>query len=270
MKRLLLNKILATVGDTINDTEYTILLDLIEHIDQLQTYSIREAAKNNFVSTSSISRLCTKLGLSGYSELKFYLKNQYDYLQEDHDDTHSSMKKTASVLLNSFQQNYGKTIDQLNEADLEQFIQLLKNASHIGVCGSGISEIVANYFTQRFQIIGKDTWLVNVSAPGGIYMNQLAKSQLMVVFSRSGESSYALSKAQIAKRQGIKIAAITSNRNSSLAEMADLILPIYGSREPLDVSYNITSYNSIVVLFIDLLLQLYMEVVPDDSREGKR
>lgn len=45
MKRLLLNKILATIGDTINDTEYMVLLDLIEHMDQLQTYSIREAAK---------------------------------------------------------------------------------------------------------------------------------------------------------------------------------------------------------------------------------
>ncbi|MCM3597056.1 MurR/RpiR family transcriptional regulator [Metabacillus idriensis] len=266
MKRLLLNKVLATIGDTINDTEYTILLDLIEHIDQLQTYSIREAAKNNFVSTSSISRLCIKLGLSGYSELKFHLKNQYDYLQENQDDTHSSMKKTASVLLDTFQQNYKKTIDPLNETDLKQFIKLLTGSSHIGVCGSGISEIVANYFTQRFQIIGKNTWLVNVSAPGGIYMNQLAKSQLMVVFSRSGESSYILSKAQIAKRQGIKIAAITSSQNSTLAEMADLILPIYGSREPLDVSYNITSYNSIVVLFIDLLLQLYMEAAGDSRK----
>ncbi|WHY71228.1 MurR/RpiR family transcriptional regulator [Fictibacillus enclensis] len=270
MKRLLLNKILATIGDTINDTEYMVLLDLIEHMDQLQTYSIREAAKNNYVSTSSISRLSVKMGLSGYSELKFFLKQQYDYLEDNQNDTDSSINKMASVLLNSFQQNYKNTITQLNEEDLEHFIQLLSHSSYIGVCGSGISEIVATYFTQRFQIIGKDTWLVNVSAPGGIYMNQLAKSQLMVVFSRSGESSYTLSKAQIAKREGIKIAAITSSRNSTLAEMADLILPIYGSGEPLDVSYNITSYNSIAVLFIDLLLQLYMDSVPSDSLEEKK
>jgi RpiR family transcriptional regulator, carbohydrate utilization regulator len=266
MKRLLLNKILATVGDTINDTEYTILIDLIENIDQLQTYSIREAAKNNYVSTSSVSRLCTKLGLSGYSELKFHLKNQYDYLRENQKDSLSSMKKASSVMLASFQKNFEKTIDQLNEEDLKQFIKLLTESSYIGACGSGISEIAANYFTQRFQIIGKDTWLVHMNASGGIYMNQLAKSQLMVAFSRSGNSSYVLSKTQIAKRQGVKIVAITSNRNSKLSEIADLILPIFGSREPLDVSYNITSYNSRLFLVIDLLLQLYMEVIPDNNQ----
>jgi len=270
MKRLLLKKILATVGDTINDTEYAILLDLVERIDQLQHYSIREAAKNNFVSTSSISRLSTKLGLSGYSELKFYLKNQYDHLYDNQGDSHSSIKKTAAVLLHSFQQNFDKTVNQLNEKDLEQFIKMITESSYIGVCGSGSSELAAHYFSQRFQIVGKDNWLVQLSAPGGIYMNQLAKSQLMVFFSRSGESTYVLAKAQHAKRNGVKMVSITSNPNSTLAEMSDLVLPIYGSREPFDVSYNITLYNSIIVLFIDLLLQLYMDAVPSDAREWEK
>ncbi len=265
MKKLLMNKILATVGDTINDTEYAILLDLIDRIENLQSYSIREAAKNSFVSTSSVSRLCTKLGLSGYSELKYHLKSQYDFLKENQEGRHSSIKKTANVLLGAFQENYAKTIERMEEAEMEKFLQLLINSDTIGVCGSGISEIIANYFSQRFQIIGKNTWLVNVSAPGGIYMNQLAKTQLMVVFSRSGESSYALAKAEIAKRQGIKIAAITSSRESTLGSLADLILPLYGSREPLDVSYHITSYNSIAILFADLVLQLYMSAVPHEK-----
>ncbi|PFJ15006.1 hypothetical protein COD67_20365 [Bacillus cereus] len=270
MKNMLMRKILATVGDAINDTEYTILLDLIDKIDTLQNYSIREVAKNNFVSTSSVSRLCTKMKLSGYSELKFYLKNQYDYLKANQNEPkYSSMKNTAHLLMGSFQENYTKTVELINEDDLEKFIQLLSESTQIGVCGSGISEIIANYFTQRFQIIGKDTWLVNVSSPGGIYMNQLAKSQLMVAFSRSGESPYVISKTQIAKRQGIKIVAITSEQVSTLGSMADVVLPIYGTREPLDVSFNITSYNSIAVLFVDLLLQLYMELVPKQIN-GKR
>lgn len=267
MKRLLLKKILTKFGDTINDTEYTILLDLIDRMDELQTYSIREAAKNNFTSTSSISRLCTKLGLSGYSELKFYLKNQYEFLNETQNEEHSSMKQTASYLMDSLQENYSRTIEQLKEEELEKFINLMIDSSLIAVCGSGISEIAATYFSQKFQIIGKDTWLVDLSASGGIYINKLAKTQLMVVFSRSGDSTYVLSKARIAKRNGIQIAAITSGLNSPLAEIADVILPVSGSREPFDVSFNITSYNSIVILLIDLLLQFYMETVPDDWRK---
>jgi RpiR family transcriptional regulator, carbohydrate utilization regulator len=259
MKRLLLNKVLGTVGDSINDTEYAILMDLIEHIEDLQNYSIREAAKNNFVSTSSISRLCGKLGMSGYSELKFHLKNQYEFLLANQDNDYSSMKQTAHQLKDLFQENYSKTIESLDEKSLDTFIGYLKESTYMMVCGSGISEIIANYFTQRFQIIGKDAWLVDLSAPGGIYMNHLSKSDLMVVFSRSGESSYILKKAKIAKRQGIRIIAITSSKESALGEIADEILPIYGSKEPLDVSFNITTYNSIAIMFVDLLLQLYME-----------
>src|SRR5690606_25317944 len=167
----------------------------------------------------------------------------------------SSMKQTASYLMDSLQENYSRTIEQLKEEELEKFINLMIDSSLIAVCGSGISEIAATYFSQKFQIIGKDTWLVDLSASGGIYINKLAKTQLMVVFSRSGDSTYVLSKARIAKRNGIQIAAITSGLNSPLAEIADVILPVSGSREPFDVSFNITSYNSIVILLIDLLLQ---------------
>jgi RpiR family transcriptional regulator, carbohydrate utilization regulator len=259
MKRLLLNKVLGTVGDSINDTEYAVLLDLIDHIDDLHQYSIREAAKNNFVSTSSISRLCTKLGLSGYSELKFHLKNQYEYLESNHKPEDSSIKQTAYQLKEVFEQNFTKTIETTDEETMKEFIQLLKASSRMMVCGSGISEIIANYFTQRFQIIGKEAWLVDLSAPGGIYNHHLNQSDLMIVFSRSGESSYILKKAAIAKRKGMKIAAVTSSKNSQLSELADIILPIHGSKDPLDVSFNITTYNSMAVLFVDLMLQLFME-----------
>jgi RpiR family transcriptional regulator, carbohydrate utilization regulator len=261
MKRLLLNKVLGTVGDSINDTEYAVLLDLIDHIDDLQTYSIREAAKNNFVSTSSISRLCVKLGLSGYSELKFHLKNQYEILQSTRSQNTSSIKQSAHQLKGVFQQNFTKTIETIDENCVNQTIQWLKKSSRIMVCGSGISEIIASYFTQRFQIIGKEAWLVDLSAPGGIYINHLSKSDLMIVFSRSGESSYILKKTTIAKRQGLNIIAVTSNKESQLGQLADIILPIHGSTEPLDVSFNITTYNSMAILFVDLLLQLYMEAI---------
>ncbi|MDP0941497.1 hypothetical protein Q6253_30145, partial [Klebsiella quasipneumoniae] len=38
--------------------------------------TIRDLASQAHVSTSTIVRLCTKLGFEGWSDLKFYLKNQ--------------------------------------------------------------------------------------------------------------------------------------------------------------------------------------------------
>lgn len=44
-KKLFLKKILMELDEDINDSEYNILNDLIDNIDIIQKYSIREAAK---------------------------------------------------------------------------------------------------------------------------------------------------------------------------------------------------------------------------------
>ncbi|MBU3092325.1 MurR/RpiR family transcriptional regulator [Clostridium sp. CF011] len=250
-KKLFLKKILANIDEDINDSEYNVLKDLIDRIENIQKYSIREAAKNNFISTASISRLCYKFGLSGYSELKFYLKSEYDKFLPDNNQNRETLKDKVYSVLEEFNHNYKKSVEDIYDDDLNKFLALICESRGILVCGNGLSEIMAMYFSQRFQMVGKKVNFLSLNYPSEMYVNQLKENESLVIFSKSGEMQNLQNKIQIAKENNIKIILFTSKRNSDIGKCSDIVIKIYGNK-------NSKSYNSNVFMFIDILIDLFL------------
>jgi RpiR family transcriptional regulator, carbohydrate utilization regulator len=264
-KKLFLKKILMELDEDINDSEYNILNDLIDNIDIIQKYSIREAAKNNFISTASISRLCYKFGLSGYSELKFFLKSEYEKFIEKTYNDNLSLKNKLYLIINSFEDNYKKTIDYINENELKEFLKLIYENKGISVCGSGLSEVMAMYFFQRFQMAGKRVNFINLNAPSEIYVNQLKESSSIIVFSKSGNMQNISNKLNIARKNNVKVILITSQKKSKILDEADITIEIYGNNKSRDKNDKISSYNSNVIILIDILVELYIENIKEQA-----
>lgn len=258
MKRTLLQKLLALVGEIINENEYSVLIDMIERIDHDQSYGIREVAKDNYVSTSTVSRLCGKFGF-GYSEMKFYLKNQYEQLSHMNTKHSSPLKAQAGFLYHSFEQNWEKTISQMPKESFHELVKRINNSKKICIMGTGISEISGIYLSERLQVLGKDAWFLNVGLPGGVFYNYIDTADLIIVFSRSGESSAIMKKVEIASAKEKMIVAVTSKRNSRLGTLAGMVFPIAGSKLSLDASNTVTSYNLTVFFFIDFLLSFLIQ-----------
>lgn len=258
-KRLFLKKLLMELDEDINDSEYSVLNDLIDKIDIIQKYSIREAAKNNFISTASISRLCYKFGLSGYSELKFFLKSEYDKFVKNINEDNITLKSKLYSIVNGFYNNYKKTIDNINEDELNKFLQLIYEDKGISVCGNGLSEVMAMYFSQRFQMIGRKVNFINLNAPSEIYKNQLKDSSAIVVFSKSGNIEALSNKLKIAKENNIKLVLITSGKKNKNDNISDIIIEIYGGNKGLNNGEGISTYNSNVIILTDILVELYIE-----------
>ena len=59
----------------LNELETLVFDFIIKSPEEVQQMTIRDLASQAHVSTSTIVRLCTKLGFEGWSDLKFYLKN---------------------------------------------------------------------------------------------------------------------------------------------------------------------------------------------------
>lgn len=251
-KKLFLKKILADIDEDINDSEHNVIKDLINRIEIIQKYSIREAAKNNFISTASISRLCYKFGLSGYSELKFYLKGEYDKFIHKNDEERGTLKDKLYSIVEEFNYNYKKSIENIHDEELNKFLDLLCEEKGILVCGNGLSETMAMYFSQRFQMVGKKVNFLNLNSPSELYMNQLKENAALVIFSKSGEMQNLQNKILLALENNIKIILFTSKRNSKIGKNSDIIIEIYGNN-------NSKSYNSNIFMFIDVLVDLYLE-----------
>lgn len=59
-----------------NDTDFRILDFFMQHASQIPTMTLRQVAQQLFVSDVTVIRFCKKIGLKGFNELKFRLKNQ--------------------------------------------------------------------------------------------------------------------------------------------------------------------------------------------------
>lgn len=60
--------------NTLTQSELSVLQYIDVHSNEVLTMSIQELSEKVFFSTATILRLCKKLNLSGFSELKFTLK----------------------------------------------------------------------------------------------------------------------------------------------------------------------------------------------------
>ena len=61
------------VINSLSSLELELLRYINSHKEDVVTSSIQDLAKNSFVSTTTVIRLCKKLHLDGYSHLKYFM-----------------------------------------------------------------------------------------------------------------------------------------------------------------------------------------------------
>ena len=111
----------------------------------------------------------------------------------------------------------------LDKKQVGSFIQSLLDAKRIFVIGAGRSGLVAKAFAMRMMHLGLDTHVV-----GETITPSLREDDLLVAVSGSGETSLTVSAAEIAKKIGAKIVAVTSYPKSSLSKISDHIVILPG------------------------------------------
>lgn len=234
--------------------EYRILSYLIDNPTQVGKLTIRALAQANFVSTTTIMRLCQKLGFSGYSELVYYCKQLLSTAEKSH-QLKSDESEVTEPLFDQFLANYLKTFTLISDEKRHAFVDLINSKNSFFIYGAGFSHIFSEYISKRLQLIGKDAFLSGLSDSKNIFINNASRYTVFIAISRSGETEQVVEKARIAKSIGMKIVAFTRASANPLAELADIHFPIYDDA----VNYHCdtiesSSFESNLVLIIDLLL----------------
>ncbi|MDI6819801.1 MAG: 6-phospho-3-hexuloisomerase [Candidatus Hodarchaeaceae archaeon] len=111
----------------------------------------------------------------------------------------------------------------LDGKQVKDFVQALLRAKRVFVIGAGRSGLVAKAFAMRMMHLGLDTYVV-----GETITPALRSGDMLVAVSGSGETSLTVGAAEIAKKIGARIAAVTSYPNSSLAKIADYLVILPG------------------------------------------
>lgn len=197
----------------LNELETEVLNHIIKKPREVQELTIREFAKDVHTSTSTIVRLCTKLGFSGWGELKFYLKSQ-DIEKTPEDQHYDNMMEFDMFLRRMRSKGYQ---NHLNEA-----AKMIASAHYTVFLGIGTSGSLASYATKYFVNTGLPSF--GIDDPFQAIQIKDSANVVAVILSESGETQQVINKELELKESGAQIIAITNHEDSTISKLADLSL----------------------------------------------
>ena len=113
--------------------------------------------------------------------------------------------------------------DETNEESVNEMMDILTSSKNVFVIGQGRSGLVARAFAMRLMHLGIGVYVV-----GETITPAIDDDDCLLAISGSGETSYIISIAKIAKMRDAKIVAVTSYSESTLGKMSDLVIHIKG------------------------------------------
>ena len=216
---------------------------MAENQDKLIYASITELAELAGTSEATVTRVCTKLGYSGFQALKVSVARELVSQQEKiHEDlkADSPPEMIIDKIFSSAIHTLTMTRKALDGKSVAGSIDALCRARRIVVIGNGNSGAIALDAQHKFLRIG-----LNVSAYTDDHMQMIAvvsmtKDDVLIAISHSGSSRDVAEAMQVAKENGATVISITNNSISPVSKLADIRLYTY-SQETKYRTYAISS-----------------------------
>ncbi|MFC6465141.1 MurR/RpiR family transcriptional regulator [Marinilactibacillus sp. GCM10026970] len=226
-----------TYYSQLSKTDFIISNYIISNKSNIIKMSVEEISSAVFVSAASVVRFAKKLGFSGFSELKYFLKEELDE-HEKHDET-STFLLTKDI---------EETTNLVTQTNLQPICQSIKQASRVFSYGTDWGErvsseylvrnfMMADLFIQPVPSLTEMNWLIDKMTP----------NDLVIIFSYSGERAPVRSVMSQLKVRGIPVISITPLSNNFLSTEATYRL-YYKSTQLKQDPNNLKEYNFFTTL----------------------
>jgi len=137
--------------------------------------------------------------------------------------------------MNKISDHIKKTIDRLDDNEVDHMIKEVLDAKTVFVVGAGRSGLVAKAFAMRLVQVGIPAQVVGeTTAPA------ITKKDLLIAVSGSGRTNQVVQVVKIAKDIGVRVLTITSYPKEKLGQLSDDIVTIKG-RTKVDIEESYTA-----------------------------
>jgi 6-phospho-3-hexuloisomerase len=116
-------------------------------------------------------------------------------------------------------QRIGETLDDSQSTEINELIEGILSAKKVFVYGVGRSGIVARAFSIRLVQIGLKVFYI-----GETITPIVENDDLVIIVSNTGETMSAIQTANIVRRLGARVIAITAKKQSKLAHASNVII----------------------------------------------
>ncbi|MEK3889798.1 MurR/RpiR family transcriptional regulator [Bacillus sp. FSL K6-3431] len=203
--------------------------------------NIKDIAAKTDISVATITRFCKKVSCRNFVELKIKLAREA--YQEVDEDVDSKLKRQYEDILDDIQGLSGK--EALNEV-----MHHIQRAKKLYIYGLGSSGLAAQELNYRLSRMGFASEAVTDPHLMIIRSTLFQKGDLLLAFSRSGQTRDLLHSVKEAKNNGAKVVSFTAYGDTLLTKLSETVL---WTIHPLRTGYVSTGLDLSVLYLIDLI-----------------
>ena len=244
----------AEVINSLSPLELELLRYINTHKEDIASMSIHDLAKNTFVSTTTIIRLCKKLNLEGYSHLKYFLRDKVlSTPREDNIYASLPLEKLLAEELSDIE----RTAKGINLDMVQEIAALMHQKMQIHFFAKGLTSIVFDYASRHLLSLSRHVTLYQDTHIAYIQAEQLTENDIVFLASLSGETGQVVRVAQIAKARNAKIVTFTAAPASSLAKIGDYhFILVNDATTTLDVD---TKSRCQLMLILNIIIKAFVQ-----------
>ncbi len=232
----------------ITHQEEAVVQYILDHPSDLLRMSINDLAILSYSSTSTIVRLCKKLGYKGFTEFKLTYVSEFSLFLEQQEhlkDIPFTPKSSLNDVVSRLPMIYQKAIDEtrtmLDYDVLLRCIKHIQNSKHIGIYGTGLNFDLAKMYQYKFEEVG-----IPAIAYDSTHWQHLSRLKLhdipsfAILISLTGTNPIIIDTAKRMHSLGIPTLSISGRDNDKLSTLCTENIRIIDVANTLEL-YNLTS-----------------------------
>ena len=220
------------------DAESEVRDYILKNGNDVLKMSVQELAEKSFTSPATVIRLCQRLELKGFSELKIELASEFKAYEQMNINVldNSTIKKndTYDEIINKVTDASLKSIEEtyinIDKTVLIEVAKKVMACTTLDLYGIGASNVIAFDAGYKFMRIGKNIACLSLADRQRIQAINSDKSHFAMLISYSGETKEILEIASILQEQGVPSVSVTSSAKNRLMDYCDYNLFV-SSRE---------------------------------------
>ncbi|MDR1885128.1 MAG: MurR/RpiR family transcriptional regulator [Synergistaceae bacterium] len=216
--------------------------------------NVSELAAASGVSDATVVRMCKRTKFSGYYQMIIHISNELgrSVLNRQKQRRPDSVRGILEIIA-------ANAMDMAESLDVPLMLScvgMIKSARTVHAVASGNTSPIAMDICYRLSRCGvRATYF---STPE-YYVNNILQADsndLVLAISRTGSTGHVVTAVELAREKGLRCLAVTSDNNSRLARLADMVLPAAPGVDYLQGDHSPTSHtaemimNDLIIFFI--------------------
>ena len=215
---------------TLTKSERKVAEYLLNYPEKVVKLTLVDYAEISDSSQASVIRLCKKMGLSGYTELKSTLSQQLGEISASYELTGFEDGSLGSDMIEIMENVFNVNIEILKETfalasdEYNKAFEALCNANQICFFAIGDAMVPCEYAKFKFRRLGYICFVEQDSDIMMINASQMKKGDVAIAISHSGNTRQVVDAMKIAKEAGATTICITKREKSELSVHCDIKL----------------------------------------------